>query len=146
MTRKRQQRLKFEEIIKINDWLKACKHKIESTEMTQIDAQKLATEELGFEVPRSSLQHLARIVGVKWAKSPPPPAPVPLDREAIIILISSLYGLYVETVGSVPKMLEDLKSTYVQNQPKSQNNEDDEDDKDTDSCDENEIPRQVSTQ
>ena len=49
----------------------------------------------------------------------PPPPPLPIDREAIIILISALEGLYIETRGSAPQNLVELKSAYVQNAAKT---------------------------
>lgn len=110
----KQQRITVEQYVEITDWCKNNKHRIESqTECTQAEAAAIASGELGYGVPITTIQRCAKIAKIKWAKSPAPPLPVPLEREAIIILIGAISGLYVETGRSVPAELANLQSMYV---------------------------------
>lgn len=109
------QRMTVEQYVEVTDWLKNNKHRIETTEQTQSDACLHAESELGYSVPITTIQRCAKIAKVKWAKSPAPPAPVPLEREAIIILIGAIAGLYVETGRTLPTELANLQTTYVRN-------------------------------
>lgn len=118
-------RMTLEQYYKIINWLKEHKHQIHGSNDTQDEIRKQAENELAFAVPITSIQKCGKIAKIKWPKSPAPPQPVPLDREAIIILIGAVHGLYVETSGTVPDALQNLKSTYVQQKP-----EDDDDDGD----------------
>lgn len=106
-------RITLEQYVQIIDWLKENKHRILRDELMQLPTAQEATVALGFAVPITSIQKCARIAKIKWAKSPAPPPPVPIDREAIIILIGAISGLYVETGRTIPANLENLKSAYV---------------------------------
>lgn len=110
----KQQRLSVEQYVEITDWFKFNKDRIEKAQNTQLEASALAEKELGYPVPLTTVQRCAKIAKIQWANSPPPPPPPPIDREAIITLIAALEGLYIETVGSAPKNLVDLKSSYIQ--------------------------------
>lgn len=110
-------RMTLEEYYQIINWLKEHRTRIHGSNDTQEEIRKEAEDELGFTVPITSIQKCGKIVKVQWPKSPTPPAPVPIDREAIIILIGALHGLYIETSGTAPEALQNLKSTYVQQQP-----------------------------
>ncbi len=109
----KQQRISMEQYVEVTDWCRTNKYRIEGGVMVQLHAAQIAGSELGYVVPITTIQRCAKIAKIKWAKSPPPPIPVPLDHEAILILISSLCGLYVETVGSVPDELANLKTNFV---------------------------------
>lgn len=109
-------RITLEQYVKIIEWLKENRDRILRDELTQLSVAQQATLSLQFAVPLTSIQKCAKIAKIKWAKSPPKPPPVPLDHEAIVILIGAIHGLYVETSGTVPENLENLKSTYAQNQ------------------------------
>ena len=54
-----------------------------------------------------------RMFKSKWANSPPPPPIVPIDHEAIVILIGAISGLYIETGKTIPDNLANLNSRYV---------------------------------
>lgn len=110
----KQERITMEKYVEITDWLKMNKNKIEVTEHTQAEASLLAESELGYAVPLTTIQRCAKMAKIKWAKSPAPPSPVPLEREAIIILMGAIAGLYVETGKTVPAELANLQTTYVQ--------------------------------
>jgi len=114
----KKKRLSIEEYVEITDWLKVNKHRIESTENTQLEAAAIAGSELGYIVPLTTIQRCAKIAKVKWAKSPAPPLPVPLEHEAIVILIGAIAGLYIETNRTVPAELANLQSNYVRDQEK----------------------------
>lgn len=108
-------RMTLEEYYQIINWLKENRHRIHaSSDATQLEICKQAEESLGFNVPITSLQKCGRIAKIKWPKSPAPPLPVPIQREAIIILIGAISGLYVETNRTVPAELANLQTTYVQ--------------------------------
>lgn len=106
-------RMTVEQYIQINDWLKLNKDRIEKTEYSQLEAAAIAGKELGFDVPLSSIQRCAKMANIVWANSPPKLPPVPIDREAIIILIGALSGLYIEEGKTVPDNLANLQSRYV---------------------------------
>lgn len=112
----KQQRISVEKYVEITDWLRTNKQRIQVAENTQAEAAAIAESELGFGVPITTIQRCAKIAGVKWAKSPAPPPPVPLEREAIIILMGAIAGLYIETGRTIPENLANLQSTYVRNQ------------------------------
>ncbi|GAJ04105.1 unnamed protein product, partial [marine sediment metagenome] len=95
-------RMTIERYIQITDWLKLNKDRIEKGGCTQLEAVAMAEKELGYEVPLSSIQRCAKMADIAWANSPPKPPPVPIDREAIIILIGALSGLYIEEGKTVP--------------------------------------------
>lgn len=103
----------LEEYYQIINWLKEKKHRIHSSNDTTEEIRTQAEEELGFNVPITSLQKCGKIAKIKWPKSPTPPPPVPLEREAIIILMGAISGLYVETGRTVPAGLANLQITYV---------------------------------
>jgi hypothetical protein len=108
-----QQRMSLEKYVELTDWLKINKRDIEVNHRTQGDVALLAEVELGYVVPITSIQRCAKIAKIKWAYAPPEPPKPPIEREAIIILIGALSGLYVETGRSVPAELANLQSTYV---------------------------------
>lgn len=108
------QRLTVEQYIQITDWLKENKHRIHSSVSTQLEICEESGQALGFKVPITSIQRCGKIAGIKWPKSPPKPPPVPIEREAIIILIGAIAGLYVETGRTMPESLANLKTAYVQ--------------------------------
>ena len=110
------QRMSLEQYYKIINWLKENKHRIDSSLDTQNEIRKWAEEELGFAVPITSLQKCGKIAHIKWPKSPTPPLPIPIEREAIIILMGAIAGLYVETGRTIPENLANLQTTYVQKQ------------------------------
>ena len=109
----KQTRLSVEQYVKVTDWLRQYKPRIEKEEMTQLEAAQTCSDELEFEVPITTIQRCAKMAGVVWAKSPPKPQPVPIERDAIMILIGAISGLYIETGRSVPQALADLKSAYA---------------------------------
>lgn len=110
-------RMTLEQYYEIIGWLKENKHRIHSSSnATQLETCKQAEESLGFNVPITSIQKCGKIAKIKWPKSPAPPQPVPLEREAIIILMGAIAGLYVETGKTVPNELANLQSTYVREQ------------------------------
>ena len=111
------QRMTLEKYVQIIGWLKENKHRIHHSDDSQIDVCRQAENTLGFIVPITSIQKCGKIAKIRWPKSPTPPAPVPLEREAIIILMGTIAGLYVETGRSVPTELANLQSTYVREQP-----------------------------
>lgn len=106
-------RIKPEQYVEINQWLKDNRDRILRTECTQLEAAAMAEAELGYKVPHSTIIRMAKTASVTWAKSPPKPPPVPIDHEAIVVLIGALEGLYVETGRSVPDDLADLHSRYA---------------------------------
>ncbi len=106
-------RIKPEQYVEINQWLKDNRDRIQRTEATQLETASIASHELGYRVPHGTVIRMAKTAGVTWAKSPPKPPPVPIDHEAIVILIGALEGLYVETGRSVPDDLADLHSRYA---------------------------------
>lgn len=103
-----------ERYVEIHDWLRDNCDRIRRTECTQLEAAAMAKQALGYRVPHSTLIRMAKKAGVTWANSPPKPSPVPLEREAIIILMGAIEGLYIETTGSAPANLTELKRRYVQ--------------------------------
>lgn len=105
--------MSVEQYIAINDWMRSNVTRIEDTQCTQGEVASLATTALGYAVPLSSIQKCAKIIGIKWAKSPPKPPPVPIEREAIVILIAAVAGLYIETGKTVPDALANLKSAFA---------------------------------
>lgn len=117
------QRMTVEQYVEITDWLKNNKNRIERlNECTQLEAAAIAEAELGYAVPLTTIQRCAKIAKVKWAKSPAPPPPVPIERDAIIILIGAISGLYVETGRTLPAELANLQSTYVREAGKDSSN------------------------
>lgn len=110
----KQMRMTIEQYVEITEWLKIHKRGIEANQRTQLEIASQAGDELGYVVPITTIQRCAKIVGVKWAKSPPAPPPVPIEREAIIILIGAIAGLYVETGRTIPENLANLQMAYVQ--------------------------------
>ena len=110
---KPKQRMTLEQYYKIIGWLKENRHRIHQSNDTQLEVCGQAENALGFRVPITSIQKCGKIAKIKWPKSPPEPAPVPLEREAIIILIGAISGLYVETGKTVPAELANLQTTYV---------------------------------
>ena len=106
-------RITVEQYIDLGTWCKCYRDDIERIEHTQLEACALASKDLGFEVPLSAMQRVAKKMKVKWANAKPEPLPVPLDREAIIILMGAIAGLYVELGKTVPDNLANLHSTYV---------------------------------
>ena len=109
-------RMTLEQYYQIIGWLQQNKHRIHASDLSQPEICIQAQEGLGFVVPITSIQKCGKIAKIKWPKSPVPPAPVPIDREAIIILIGAIHGLYIEKCGRAPDDLENLKSTYVREQ------------------------------
>lgn len=110
---KKCQRVTVEQYVQITDWFRMNKDKIRIQQYTQLEAALQAENDLGYSVPLTTIQRCAKIAKIRWAKSPPKPPPVPIEREAIIILIGALAGLYVETGRTIPTGLANLKSTYV---------------------------------
>lgn len=107
------QRMTLEQYYEIIGWLQNNKQRIQLSDDTQLEVCGQAEYELRFKVPITSIQKCGKIAKIRWPKSPPPPAPVPLEREAIIILMGAIAGLYVETGKTVPNELANLQSTYV---------------------------------
>ena len=106
-------RMTLEQYYKIIGWLQDNKRQIHASSNTQIEVCEAAAIDLQFVVPITTIQKCGKIAKIKWPKSPTPPAPVPLEREAIIILMGAIAGLYVETGRTVPTELANLQSTYV---------------------------------
>lgn len=82
----------------------------------------MIVDDLNYDIALSTVISCAEVAKIKWAGSPTkqePPQP-PIDHESIIVLISCIHELYIRICGSAPQMLEDLKSSYVQNRPKEQ--------------------------
>lgn len=125
MPRNKQHRMTTEQYYKIICWLKENKHRISTSDYTQLEVCEQAEVGLGFAVPITSIQKCGKIAKIKWPKSPPTPPPVPLEREAIIILMGAIAGLYVETGRTVPDSLANLQTTYVR-EPVVDDEEDDE--------------------
>lgn len=120
MPKPKKRRMTIEQYVKVTDWLRSNKNRIMHVEeLSQIQTAKIASTELGFEISLSTIQQCGKVAEIRWPKSPPPTPPPPIDREAIIILIGALHGLYLETCGSAPQNLTDLKSAYVQEQQKA---------------------------
>ena len=109
----KQQRITMEQYVKITDGCRENKHRVEREELTQLEATQLVTDELGFGVPITTIQRCAKIAKIQWAKSPATPLPVPLDHEAIVILMGAIAGLYIETGRTIPDDLANLQSTYA---------------------------------
>lgn len=109
----KQNRITVEQYVEIVDYLKVNKCRIEAAENTQLEAAAIAEADLGYVVPLTTIQRCAKIAGVRWAKSPALPPPVPLDHEAIVILIGAIAGLYIETGRTIPENLANLQSTYA---------------------------------
>jgi len=107
------QRMTYEQYVDVTDWCKDNKERIERLGWTQLQAAQEATIALGFAVPLSSMQRCAKKVKIKWANSPPKSPEVPIDHEAIVILIGAIAGLYVETGKTIPDNLANLQSSYV---------------------------------
>ncbi len=107
------QRISIEQYDKLTTWLRANKEQIEAGQLTQLTTAARAGGELGFKVPLSSIQRCAKMAKIEWVNSPPKPPPVPLDHEAIVILIGALCGIYIETGKTVPDNLANLQSRYV---------------------------------
>ena len=108
-----QTRMSIEQYDEINCWLRNNKDRIERIECTQLEAAAMCGGELGFRVPLRTIQRCAKIAKIEWALSPSKLPPVPLDHEAIVILIGSLAGLYIEEGKTVPDALANLQSRYV---------------------------------
>lgn len=106
-------RMSIEQYLKIGRWLENKKEHIESKGLAQKDVQILISGELGFEVPLSSIIRVAKELRIEWVGSPLKPPPVPIEREAFIILIGALAGLYIELGKTVPDDLANLMSAYV---------------------------------
>ena len=111
-----QTRMSVEQYDEINCWLRNNKNRIERIECTQLEAASMCGSELGFKIPLSTIQRCAKIAKVKWALSPSKPLPVPIGRDAIIILMGALSGLYIELGKTVPDRLANLQSAYVREQ------------------------------
>lgn len=123
MVRDKQHRMTLEQYLKIIDWLKENKHRIHQSDDTQAEVCEQAEAALGFIIPITSIKKCGKIAKIKWPKSPPEPPPVPLEREAIIILMGAIAGLYVETGRTIPNELANLQSTYVR-EPVDENDND----------------------
>ena len=108
----KQKRMSAEQYIEIGDWLRQEKDHIRLAAYQQEQVRQLCSARLGYEIPFSSLVRCAKAVGVQWAGSPVVPE-VPIDHEAIVILIGAIAGLYVETGKTVPDNLANLQSMYV---------------------------------
>lgn len=106
-------RMSIEQYLQIGKWLENNRDMIESRGHSQGEAQILMSSALGYEVPLSSVTRCAKAMSIRWAGSPAKPPPVPLEREAIIILIGAIAGLYIETNRTVPDDLANLQSTYT---------------------------------
>lgn len=106
-------KMSVEQYLEIGQWLILNKSRIQEKKFTQGDVQTLISDDVGYDVPLSSLIRCAKAMGVRWARSPVAMPPVPLDHEAIVILIGALEGLYVEMGKTIPDDLANLHSTYV---------------------------------
>jgi len=106
-------RMSIEQYLKIGRCLEGWKERIETTGLAQKDVRTLVSGDVGFEVPLSSIIRVAKELDITWAGSPPKPPPVPIEREAFIILIGAVEGLYVEAGKTVPDNLANLHSAYV---------------------------------
>lgn len=107
------QRMTIEQYVAITEWCKHNKDRIEDLGWTQLRTAQEAAAVFQFAVPLSSLQRCAKLAKIQWANSPLSPPPVPIDREAIVILIGALCGIYIETDRTVPENLAALKRQYV---------------------------------
>ena len=107
------QRMTVEQYIQVTDWLKMQKSVIEDQKSTQLEVAARASSVLGHKIPLSSIQRCAKMAKIEWANSPPKPPPVPIDHEAIVILIGAIAGLYIETGKTVPDNLANLQTRYV---------------------------------
>ena len=105
--------MSIEQYLKIGRCLEGWKERIETTGLAQKDVRTLVSGDVGFEVPLSSIIRVAKELDITWAGSPPKPPPVPIEREAIIILIGAISGLYIETGKTVPDDLANLQSAYA---------------------------------
>lgn len=103
----------IEQYIQITDWCRENKHRIQKEEVTQLKAAEEAGAVLGYEIPITSMRRCAVMAKIKWANKRPEPLPVPIEREAIIILMGAISGLYIETGRTVPTDLANLQMTYV---------------------------------
>lgn len=106
----------IEQYIQITDWCRENKHRIQSEEVTQLRAAEEAGGVLGYEIPITSMRRCATMAKIRWANKRPEPLPTPIEREAIIILMGAIAGLYVETGKTVPTELANLQSSYVRQQ------------------------------
>lgn len=109
----KQKRMSVEQYLQIGKWLENNKAMIETRGHSQREVQILMSSALGYDVPLSSLIRCAKALAIEWAGSPPKPPPVPIGREAIMILIGALEGLYVETGKTIPNSLGNLHSAYA---------------------------------
>lgn len=109
----KQTRMSIKQYLQIGKWLENSKNMIESRGHSQIEVQILMSSALGYNVPLSSVIACAKALDIVWARSPAKPPPVPLDREAITILIGALSGLYLETGRTVPDNLANLQSAFA---------------------------------
>lgn len=109
----KQTRMSVEQYMEIGNWLTQERDHIRLAAYQQEQVRALASAALGYDVPFSSLIRCAKIVGVQWAGSPPKSPPTPIEREAVIILIGAVEGLYVEAGKTVPDDLANLHSTYI---------------------------------
>ena len=110
---KKQTRMSIKQYLQIGQWLENNRVAIEEKGHSQIEIQILISSNLGYEVPLSSVIACAKAIEIQWARSPTPPSPVPMEREAFIILITALEGLYVELDKTIPDALANLHSSYV---------------------------------
>lgn len=115
-------RMTIKQYLQIGRWLENNRNLIEEKGHSQVEVQILISSALGYEVPLSSIQKCAKAIEIQWAGSPLKPPPVPIDREAIIILIGALAGLYVETDRTIPDDLANLQSTYTKEKQSEKRN------------------------
>ena len=105
--------MSIEQYIEIAEWILIWREKIHTLKLSQRDVQKMLFEQLKYEVPISTLVRWAKNAKIIWANAPSKPPPAPIEREAIIILMGAIEGLYIETGKTVPDALANLKSAYA---------------------------------
>ena len=106
-------RMSIKQYLQIGKWLDEHKMNIQAKKWSQPETQTIISSTLGYEVPLSTVISCAKALDIVWARSPAKPPPVPIDHEAIVILIGAISGLYIETGKTVPDNLANLQSTYA---------------------------------
>ena len=115
---KKKRKMTIESYIEITDWCRENKYKIHEQEWPKTKACKEASKALGYDVPLTTMIRCSKVAEIKWPKSRPTPV-VPIDREAILVLMGALAGLYVETGKTVPDNLANLQSAYIREKQKA---------------------------
>ena len=107
-------RVSVETYVSIIDFLRSNKEQIESERLTQKEVIDMVKQQLHYDVGLSTVKRCSTIAGIRWVHASHIQQPLPLDREAIILMMASIDELYQRLGSEPPKRFADMRTKYVQ--------------------------------